>query len=255
MAKQRRIGKGRWLGYLGSVMVLALVFILAGCSPSPAPKTPDKGKPPLSPQALEHFRQSHRFLAEQKLDEALKEFQETARLAPDSALAYFWLGKAYMFKRDREQAEKTFLKTLEIDPKNYHAKGMMGRLYSMDREKLDQAQKYLQETLDDSPDNLEAHFDLGRIYAMKGERDKAMMEFRFLFTKEADFALYHFEMGRIQEAWGARDQARQHYQRALALNPRFEPATKAIKLLDDTSKAVGTPPAATPAPGARPPAR
>ena len=122
----------------------------------------------LPPQALDHFRQAQKFLSDQKLDEALKEFQETARLAPDSTIAAFWLGKAYLYKKDRDQAEKYFKKVLEMDPQNYHAMAMLGRLYSLDRDKLDQAETYLKQALDYSPENLEAHFDLARIYAQKG---------------------------------------------------------------------------------------
>lgn len=187
----------------------------------------------LSPQALDHFRQAHKFLAEKKMDEALKEFQETARLAPNSPLATFWVGKAYLYQKDREQAEKIFKKVLEMDPQNYHAMTMLGRLYSLDRDKLDQAEDYLKKSLDYSPENLEAHFYLGRVYARKGERVKAMREFQFLFVKEGEFFVYHFELGRILEAWGKKEQALQEYRRTHLLNPKFEPATQAIKRLEN----------------------
>ena len=189
-------------------------------------------KDPLSPQALDHFRQAHKFLAEKKMDEALKEFQETVRLSPDSPLATFWLGKAHLYRKERDQAEKHFKTVLEMDPQNYHAMALLGRVYSFDRDKLDQAEDYLRKALDYSPENLEAHFDLGRVYARKGERNKAMREFRFLFVKEAEFFVYHFELGRILEAWGEKDQALKQYRRAHLLNPNFEPATQAIQRLE-----------------------
>jgi tetratricopeptide (TPR) repeat protein len=192
----------------------------------------EKKAPALSPQAQDHFRQARKFLAEQKMDEAFKEFRETVRLAPDSALAVFWLGKAYLLRKDQDQAEKCFKKVLAMDPQNYHAMAMLGRLYSMDRNKLDQAEAYLKQALDYSPDNLDAHFDLARIYAMKGERDKASQEFRFLLNKEAEFFIYHFELGRILEAWGNKEGAVREYRRANLLNPKFEPAEEAIKRLN-----------------------
>jgi tetratricopeptide (TPR) repeat protein len=165
-----------------ALVILVAPMWLMGCS-SPestgqAAKEPRKG-PPLSPQALDHFRQGHKFLAEQKLDEALKEFQETARQAPDSPLALFWQGKAHLYRQERDQAEALFKKVLDMDPQNYHALAMLGRLYSLDRDKLDQAEAHLKQALDYSPENLEAHFDLGRVYAKKGERDKALQQFSF----------------------------------------------------------------------------
>lgn len=162
----------------------------------------------------------------------MKEFQETVRLAPDSPLANFWLGKAYYFKKDRDTAEKLFKKVLQMDPKNYHAMAMLGQLYSLQRDKLDQAQQYLQQALEESPDNLEAHFDMGRVLAMKGERQRAVLEFNFIFAKEADFAPYHFEMGRILEAWGEKERALANYKRALVLNPQFTMASQAVQRLE-----------------------
>jgi tetratricopeptide (TPR) repeat protein len=228
---------------------------ICGCTPAEqtgkAAKEAKKG-PPLSPEALEHFRQAHKFLSEQKMDEAMKEFQETARLAPDSPLAAFWLGKAYIYKKDQAQAEKYFKKVLEMDPQNYHAMAMLGRLYSFDKDKLDQAEAYLKQALDYSPENLEAHFDLGRIYARKGERDKAIQEFRFLFNQEGEFFIYHFELGRILEAWGNKDGAMREYRRTQLLNPKFEPADQAIKRLESGEASPGpkgeSPAAPKPAP-------
>jgi tetratricopeptide (TPR) repeat protein len=242
------------------VLGLSGTLCICGCpSAEHAGKTAKEAKksPALSPQALDHFRQAHKFLNEHKPDEALKEFQETARLAPDSPLAVFWLGKAYLFQKDRDQAEKCFKKVLDMDPQNYHAMAMLGRLYAMDRDKLDQAESYLKQALDNSPENLDAHFDLGRIYARKGERDKAAQEFRYLFNKEGEFFIYHFELGRILEAWGNKDGALLEYRRAQLLNPKFELADQSIKRLESGETKPGPKsedtatkkPAAKPGPG------
>jgi len=219
-----------------------------GCQPGGSPPKSDKeSKITLSPQAMEHFRQAHKFLAEKKLDEAFKEFQETVRLAPDSPLAEYWLGRAYFFKRDMDQAHKTFQKVLQKDPKNYHAMAMLGKIASLDKARLDEAQKYLQQALDESPENLEAHFDLGRVYALKGDRERSIREFAFIFNKEGEFAPYHFEMGRILEAWGQKDAAMSHYKRALVLSPNFDLAKQAIQTLEK-----GGTPGAAPKPNPTP---
>ncbi len=228
-----------------TVGVLTALGFLCVCGCPSAEQTGKAGKDTkkaqmLSPQALDHFRQAQKFLAEKKMDEALKEFQETARLAPNSPLATFWMGKIRFYRKERDQAEKIFKKVLVMDPQNYHAMAMLGRLYSLDRDKLDQAENYLKQALDYSPENLDAHFYLGRVYARKGERGKALREFQFLFVKERDFFVYHFELGRIMEAWGDKKRALREYRRAHLLNPKFERATKAIKRLE--SDQTTTPP-------------
>ena len=83
---------------------------------------------------------------------------------------------------------------------------------------------------------------------MKGERNKALREFGFLFSKERDFFIYHFELGRIFEAWGEKDKAIGQYKRAQLLNPNFPAAGEAIKRLEggSGSRLSGTsPPAKT----------
>jgi len=246
MAITKKSGLGFFLLFLGCIFLMAPM----GCQPSgPPPKSKKEAKPPLSPEAMEHFRQGHKFLADQKKDEALKEFQETVRLSPDAPLAHFWLGKIYFYRGDKESAEKEMKQTLQLDPKNYHAMAMMGKIYSLDRAKVDQAKEFLDQALEESPDNLEVHFDLGRVYAIKGERERAVAEFRYIFSKEGEFSLYHYEMGRILEAWGDNNQALNHYRRALLFNPKLEPVNQAIKRLQ-AAGATGkeNPPSAAPAP-------
>ena len=137
-----------------------------------------------------------------------------------------------------------------MDPQNYHAMAMLGRLYSLDRDKLDQAETYLKQALDYSPENLDAHFDLARIYARKGERDKATQEFRFLFNQEGEFFIYHFELGRILEAWGNKDGALREYRRALLLNPQVRAGRPGHQALgsrgDHSCPEIGEPPSPKP---------
>ena len=247
--KQQHPYLSRWL-----VLVLSAVCLLTllGC---PADKTSDtkekaKVKDSLPPQAVEHLVQGQKFLQEQKNDEALKEFQELLRLAPDSPVAYFWLGRVYFYRKDNQQAEKSFKKVLELAPDNSHAMAWLGKIYSLDKEKFEQAISYLQKALEESPENLDAHFDLARIYGMRGESDKALGEFGFLFSKEREFILYHFELGRMLEAWREKDKALEQYKRALVLSPNFKPAEEAVKRLEDKSTGSGAEqaPAAKPAP-------
>jgi tetratricopeptide (TPR) repeat protein len=237
---------------LFSLVLVGCLPTFLGCQADNTPETREKakGKAPLPPQAVEHLAQGQKFLQEQKIDEALKEFQETVRLAPDSPVAYFWLGRVYFYRKDKEQADKSFKKVLEIAPDNYHAMAWLGKLYSLDKDKLEQAQSYLQKALEESPENLEAHFDLARIYAMRGERDKALREFGFLFSKEREFFVYHFELGRMLEAWHEKDKALDQYKRTLVLSPNFKSAEEAIGRITGSGSIEGsmTPPTKTTSP-------
>ncbi len=227
------------------LFVFSLILAGWGCGPSGAPSKPAKEATPkpekeakasLPPQALEHLRRGQTLLGEKKFDQALKEFQETVRLAPDSPLAHYWLGRGHFYRQDKEQAEKAFKQALELDPQNYQSMVSLGRLYSLDLSKLDQAEKLLQQALDESPDNLEGRFVLGVVYGLKGEKQKALNEFNFTFAKESELALYHFEIGRILEKVGDKPGALQHYQRAVVLNPKLAVAEQAAKRLEEAAK-------------------
>jgi len=214
------------------ILFLFLTLILAGwgCGPSGAPSKTEK-ESKIPPPAMEHLRQGQKLLAEKKFDDALKEFQETVRLAPESPLAHYWLGRCYFYRQDKDPAEKSFKQALQLDPKHYPSMVSLGRLYSLDLSKLDQAEKLLQQALDESPDNLEGRFVLGVVYGLKGEKQKALNEFNFTFAKEGELALYHFEAGRILETSGDKKRALLHYQRALVLNPKLDVAEQAAKRL------------------------
>jgi tetratricopeptide (TPR) repeat protein len=252
MNQQRRCFPGFYI----LLLLAACLLAVPGCpSPNTTPGTKGtaKTKVSLPPQAAEHLTQGQKFLQDQKIDEALKEFQEAVRLAPESPLTHFWLGRGYFYRKDKDQAEKSFKKVLELEPDNYHTLAMLGKMYSFEKDRMEQAQSYLQKALEESPEHLEAHFDLGRMYAMQGERNKALREFGFLFSKERDFFIYHFELGRIMEAWGEKDKAVEHYKRAQLLNPNFPAAGEAVKRLQGGSG--GSAPAAVPPAKTTPPKR
>ena len=200
------------------------------------------GKTPV-PGSFGTLQSGAQIFTRKKLTEALAEFQQVTKQAPESPLAHLWLGKVYLFQKNQPQAEAEFKKVLTLDPKNYAAMILLGRIYSYDPKKLNLAEDYLQQGLTLSPDNVEAHFDLGRVYALKGDRRKAIESFNFVFFKERDFGLYHYEVARILEAWGEQAEALGQYQRALLFNPTLTAAKEAVQRLE--SRAQAQPPSGT----------
>ncbi|MDH4264423.1 MAG: tetratricopeptide repeat protein [Deltaproteobacteria bacterium] len=186
-------------------------------------------KSPFAKGAEEPFKKGHEFLREKKFDAALKAFEESAKLSPDTPIAHYWMGMTYFYKKETEKAIAKFKKVLDIEPKNYHARAMIGKILSFDKAKLDEAIVELQKSLEMSPDYTEAHFDLGRIYALKGDMNRAMAEFGIIFRAEPQYAFYHFELGRIFEGMKATDRAKKEYSRALQLNPDFTQAKQALQ--------------------------
>lgn len=212
------------------VLTLGLLCATPGCGQS-AESTKTGEEAPLPPEASKHFEKGVQDLQNNKISDALGEFQKVAQLAPNAPAGHLWLGKAYLSERKFPEAETELKKVLELSPKNYAAMILLGRLCSNDPKRLDQAQDYLQQALKLSPDSIEAHFDLGRVYALQGERRKAIEAFNFIFFKEREFHLYHFEVGRILEAWGEKGEALRQYRQALLFNANFAEAKDAVQRL------------------------
>ncbi len=186
------------------------------------------GEAPLSKEAKAHFKKAHEFLKSRQLEKALKEFQETVKLSPKTPVAHYWVGMAFFFKRDLKKATEKFKEVLKLDPKNYHAMAMIGKIYTLDKTKLDDAAKYLRMAMKINPEFAEAHSDMAHIYAMKGNLSQAISEFRLIFQGEPKYARYHYELGRLFESMKAQDRAKNEFKRALVLEPRMKAAKEAL---------------------------
>jgi superkiller protein 3 len=188
----------------------------------------------FAPGAEEHFKKGHQALKSKQLDEALKEFEKAAEMSPKTAVAQYWAGMTYFYKKEPERAIVRFKKVLDLEPNNYHALAMIGKILSFDKNKLDEAIIYLKKALAISPEYADAHFDLARVYAQKGDMNRALAEFHLIFRAEMRYGLYHYELGRIFESMKAADRAKNEYKRALQLNPRMTQAKEALERLESS---------------------
>ena len=181
--------------------------------------------------AEKDFQKGHEYLREKKLDKALDAFKKAAKTSPKTPAAHYWVGMTYFYKKENERAIAKFKKVLELEPNNYRALAMIGKILSFNKAKLDEALKYLNQAIAINPEFADAHFDMGRIYLVRGDTKRAMVEFGMVFRTEPKYAAYHYEMGLIFERMKAPDQARKEYERALQLNPNFTRAKDALKRL------------------------
>jgi tetratricopeptide (TPR) repeat protein len=188
-------------------------------------------KPVFAEGAEQLFREGREFLQQKKLDEALKSFQEAAKLSPKTAVINYWVGMTYYYKREPEKAIAQFKKVLALESDNYRALTMIGKALMSDRSKLDQAIEYFQKSVSINPEYMDARFELARGYALKGDMQRSLSEFAIIFRAEPKYAIYHYELGRIFESQKAMDKAKREYQRALQLNPGFSRAKEALEKL------------------------
>jgi hypothetical protein len=82
-------------------------------TPEPAPPTPTLT---LAASPAEHFEKGLEYLNQGRWDEAIAEFQEASRLAPEVSIAYAGLGYSYFYKGEYEQAIVALEKYLQLEP-------------------------------------------------------------------------------------------------------------------------------------------
>jgi type IV pilus assembly protein PilF len=118
------------------------------------------------------------YLAEKDWDEAIAQFKEVAEnlLYSTPHIPLSNLGLAYYNKGEYQQAEKYYLKALEIKPDFINALLGLGRTY-MELGKLAAAVDTLENGVRHYPDLAATYFDLGRAYRLKHEYSKAFTAF------------------------------------------------------------------------------
>jgi FG-GAP-like repeat/Tetratricopeptide repeat/ASPIC and UnbV len=103
------------------------------------------------------------YLEEFKLDEAEKQFLKFIDLAPKEKLGYANLGLAYLRMGKYPEAEKQLSKAIEIDPKDPDIRLIMATVYQMNEHRA-KAISELKEALTFAPDHIKTLYDLSELY-------------------------------------------------------------------------------------------
>ncbi len=96
---------------------------------------------------------------------------------PPKDSAYFWLGNAYLYKNQFEEAEDAFKKAIELDPQAPHYHVMLGRTYALER-KSEEATASINKALEIAPNDHFVYGVMGKIYKDMKQYDKAISAFR-----------------------------------------------------------------------------
>jgi tetratricopeptide (TPR) repeat protein len=117
---------------------------------------------------------------QEKLDDALLNFQRVLMREPANALARINVGFICLKKRIFGEAIEHLSKAIRLDndPKaTLYAHYYLGLVY-LEREMYDDAESFFRKSLTLGPNLLEAYFDLGRALWFAGDRDRAKEAWR-----------------------------------------------------------------------------
>ncbi len=179
------------------IAVLALVLLLIGGGTAWWLRSHDY---------MRHMQRGAGFLAENKTDQAIAEFQSVLRQHSDYPLAHFQLARAYGLKGDFANAEAEFQRVLELNPQSKSTYYNLGYVY-LEEKKLPQARATFQQLLAISPDSADAHFGLAAVAMAEQRFQDAIRDYQAAAQLEPDLQGVYYNLGRAQVKLGQFDDA------------------------------------------------
>ena len=119
------------------------------------------------------------YLEELKLEEAEKEFLKFINLAPKEKLGYANLGLTYLKMNRYPEAKKQLFKAIKIDPKDPDIRLILATVYQMNDER-DLAITELKEALKVAPDHIKNLYQISELYAAGSDMESQKQRENFL---------------------------------------------------------------------------
>ncbi|MCF8721944.1 tetratricopeptide repeat protein [Nitrospina gracilis] len=240
--------------------VVALVFIigLVGCASSITPRE--------KLDARKRYNDAQKYNTLNMRDKYYQELFEIVKQVPDDPFYRVALGAAYFKDRKYAQAEKSFLRAVQLNSEYMQAYQYLGRLY-METEKWDRAIVYLNKSLEaskllnpqqlynwlafsyyqngqyneaertwqkalDIKDNDQIRVNLALAYKKAEQYELAYKSFLKAVELNPQSARAHFELGQLLFDEGDYLRARPYLQEAINLQPLSENARTAKAMLN-----------------------
>ena len=197
--------------------------------PTPSPPSPPvdlepaPSSEPLSQQARYHLEQGQILYDAGKTDEAIVEWREALRLAPQAARAHHLLGLAFRDQKDHTQAAAAFQQALRLEPDNATAYVHLARAFEAlgkEQEAFDTYQKALQLV----PSAPYVHNRLGYILAGREDWQGAANEWYQTIQLAPHYAYAYANYGEALEKMGRQKDALSTYKNAVPVCVRFTQA-------------------------------
>jgi tetratricopeptide (TPR) repeat protein len=167
------------------------------------------------------------YVAENRTDEALAEFEALAKRDPKSVVAHTMSGMLLNAKNKREEAKKHYEQALSVDERAPIAANNLAWMYLEDGGNLDLALQLAQAAKSVAPNSGDIDDTLGWIYFKKGLITQALASLKESATRVPDNARFKYHLGMAYAKSGDASSARQTLEAALKLDPRASEADEA----------------------------
>jgi tetratricopeptide (TPR) repeat protein len=200
-------------GFAG-ILWLGAVLLAFGCTPVQNQKktqTPDS-----------HYTWGVSCLREGKPTLALAQFLEAEKNKPRDPDIQAALGQTYQLKGAYAEAERHYLRALELRPGEPRYQNNLGALY-LDMRRLDDAQAYLEKAAGNLlfTDTEVSLTGIGNVHFLKGDHLAAVKSYREALAKNPRYVEAYLRLGETLSAMGQPERALTEYRKALALAPEY----------------------------------
>jgi tetratricopeptide (TPR) repeat protein len=159
------------------------------------------------------------YVAQNKLDEARREFDELARRQSRPIGALIMSGMISQAQGNTPQAKERYTKALAVDPRSAVAANNLAWIYADGGENLDEALQLAQTAATALPDVPEIMDTLGWVYYKKNLPQLAIPLFSRSAEKAPKNAVYEYHLGLAYRQAGDTARARASFERAIARSP------------------------------------
>jgi tetratricopeptide (TPR) repeat protein len=169
---------------------------------------------------------------EGKRDLAMTSAQRAAKASPNSVAAHFLLGELHAARGQTEEAIAAFNEVLRLNPSVVGAQLELARLNLTRAGGGATSVGYSEQVLARQPGNPLARLTLVRGLLAQGDVARAEREMQTLVKRFPNAPSVQAQMGTVALAKRELTTARQHYERALAIDPNFVDAIYGLVTLD-----------------------
>jgi protein O-GlcNAc transferase len=170
--------------------------------------------------AARSIEEGHVLEAEGKLDEAMQQYLNAIRLAPNPARAHLNHGNVLLLRGDLKGALDAFRNAIKHKPDYAGAYYNMGNAL-LNNGRFDEAVANYRRALNIQPDYAEVHCSLGVALKELRQLDEAVASFRNALGINPDFVEAHINLGLALQELNQLESALASYRRVLEIKPDF----------------------------------
>lgn len=185
----------------------------------------------LTPKAASVHNHLGLYLAGQgRWNEAVAQYEEALKDAPNHVEARNNLGNAYSELGRAADAYSCWIRTLEQDPSNFTATYNLGTWYA-EQSQLPEAREYLESAVRLRPGNPQARTNLAAVLIQMRYPDEATTHLRESIALWPNSAHAHYHLGEALRQEGRIDDAAHEFREALRLNPAHKGAQAGLRAI------------------------